>query len=216
MAEPEPAAAAPSSDDMVTAADEEPVPVRPSLAEVLAEVVPGMEDSQDTADEPDEIVENEGPRKQHVPTPRTLKRIVKDLQPYRHADYSTLLVEAQKPDRPAPHAYVLLEFAYEKAIQMHDANEALQAIGEIESRFTGDYDQRRIQALNGLWLHWSRQRDTRQCRALASVALQASRDALDADNRPLAEGLATVAIKAAKSSGNAAVEKQVSDYMNAL
>lgn len=212
----EPAAQpSPGAVDAAMSEAEPVLPARPSLAEVLEQAMPVTDDSQDSARETvDRPEEDETAEKLPYPKPLAFKRLTIKLMAYRKADYNTLIAEAQKPDRHFPEAYVLLSFAYDNAQQANDAERVLQTVDIIESRFTGSYDQMRVTALSAIQRQLSS--DARQSRNLANVALQASQEALQAENKTLAVALGTIALNAAKSSRQPDLEGQVMTYLRGL
>ncbi len=192
-------------------------PALPSPADASKQASEVADDSPNTAGEPeDSPADGETDKRTQPPKLLTRNRTARSLWAFRQADSAALLAEAQKPERHLTDVYVLLKFAFDKAVATQDADAALQAVDILESKFVGDYDQDRVRALNTILAQMSRQGDRRAIRDLAMISLQASRDALEAENEPLAKSLGTIAMEAARSSGNAAFEKQVENYLSGL
>jgi hypothetical protein len=209
--------------DLPEEATETATSMTPSLADMLElpddnseAVANGMEGSPSTGAEAgeDSTAEKE-PEKWRVPKPAALSRARNRMQPVQ-GDYSILLVEAQKSDRPSTEVYILLTGAHDKAVATMNASGALQAIDLIEEKFLGDFDDQRVESLGFIGVRMAQQRNPRQFRDLADVALQASQEAQQEENARLARSLGNIALEAAKKARDTTRQERITAHLEQL
>ncbi|MHB8898643.1 MAG: hypothetical protein ACYC6Y_07845 [Thermoguttaceae bacterium] len=210
--------AAEVTDGMAATADEDALSAVPSLADLLEGVTPVPDAGAASELQSDDgLVTDEGSDKRVPPKPATLQRALARLAPaWRQADCDALLAESQNPDRPSPEVFALLELAGSKAVLAGNAEGALQAVDLLESKFAGNYDAYRVNALAAMLGHGKKKNDIRLSRHVANVAWKASQDALTAGNHSLAKSLGAVALQAAQASGPPTLQESLQAYVRGL
>ncbi len=207
-----------SEPNVATTKEETPISTdRRSLADLLKGASPLPDGASNSAPEtPGDSLDNEASEKWQPLKPAVFNRVAETLLEYRQAETDILLAEAQKSDRNPPEVYVLLNLACDKAVLTRNPAGAMQAIDLLESKFIGNYDQRRVDALRAILTGPNRQRSAVLSRNLANVALGASEKALAAGNKPLAERLGNIALQAAQFSGPPALQQRIRTYLRGL
>lgn len=215
----------PSFSDLVKEATRTEMPRNRSLADLLNQAeessLPAtdpMDSSLSPEEEPaDDSATAKELEKWRVPRPASRNRVAAKLQPLiMQANFSTLLIEAQKSDHPDTEVYVLLTAAHDKAVATLDAAGALQSIDLIEEKFLGDFDNERVESLRAIGVLLTQKRRSRELQDLADVALQASEQAQQAGNKPLARNLGNVALGAATQAKDTARQARITAHLNQL
>ncbi len=190
---------------------------RRSLADLLKDASPLPDEAPNSTPETQgDSLDDQASEKWQPVKPAVFNRVAEKLVEYRQADTNVLLAEAQKSDRNPPEVYVLLNLACERAVSTRNPAGAMQAIDLLESKFLGNYDQRRVDALRAILTGPNRHRSAVLSRNLANVALGASEKALAAGNKPLAERLGSIALQAAQHSGPPALQQRIRTYLRGL
>jgi hypothetical protein len=204
-------------------AAETAAPMTPSLADMLelpdesSEAVANATESSEStgAEAGEDSTAEKGLEKWRVPKPSALSRARNRMQPVQ-GDFNILLIEAQKSERHSTEVYILLTGAHDKAVATMNASGALQAIDLIEEKFLGDFDDQRVESLGFIGLRMAQQRNPRQFRDLADVALQASQEAQQEESTRLARNLGNIALEAAKKARDTARQERITAHLSQL
>ena len=207
-------------------ATEPKAPMTPSLADLLKEAAPaapssdstdGTTTSQSTDARAEDLTQEKDADKWRVPRSAAQNRTAARLQSLTvPSSFSTLLVEAQKSDRRETEVYVLLTAAHNKALMDLSADGVLQTLDLIEDKFYEDCDEQRIKSLLTIGRALVQQKNSRQLRALAAQALQASQKAQQEGNKPLAKSLGNVALEIAGQGRDTAQQERIRAYLEQL